>query len=85
MKITVVDPGEAKAVLERASTTSGTTVPWIKAVREGKMIFVPGDAKTSFAARAGRWARGRGVRVRQHKGTRDNVVGYYVWAEPRDD
>jgi hypothetical protein len=24
------------------------------------------------------------LKVRQHKSTRDGVVGYYVWTEPRD-
>lgn len=75
----ITSPNEAKAVRRVANTE---TPSWITAIREGKMVFIPESERVSFAARAGRWPKREGVRVRQHKAEREGVVGYFVWTEP---
>lgn len=79
--VMVVSTREAKTVRRVATTPEA---PWRTALKAGQMVFIPNPRRVAYGGLVGRWPKRMGLMVRQRKATRDGVVGYYVWTEPRN-
>ena len=91
MRYATADPDTVEVVTdeEAAIIRSQPTIqpptreaaPHILALREGAMLFIPGEGDTSWHARLGDWPRRHGKRVRQRRGERNGTAGHFVWLE----
>jgi len=82
--VEVIDEAEAAPVRMTPSHVPPQGIepaPHIQRLREGAMLFIPGEGHASWHARMGEWPARNGYRVRQRRATRNGHLGHYVWLE----